>query len=210
LSRALSCAPGSSGAARGAAGPPLHGRSSICSSPSTRFSSARSPMSLDYLMGYTGLVSFGHAAVLRRAPTRAPSSLGARRRLALGVPPFAVWSSASTRWWSLLLHGAPRDLLRLAHLDLPPRSSIRSSATRRVRRLGRDPGGSAPAPGRRLRDRHAAAQLLPRPGPTWDSPTSPVACSSPHTSARCSSRSGERGPRALLATTSSATRWPCA
>jgi ABC-type branched-subunit amino acid transport system permease subunit len=52
-------------------------------------------MSLDLLMGYTGLVSFGHAAFFGLGAYASAGSCRSGR-----ASSSRSWSSASTRWWS--------------------------------------------------------------------------------------------------------------
>src|SRR5256712_636435 len=185
------------GAARRAAGPALH----VQVLPAARLRRASLRRDRDeprpaHRLHRAGLVR--PRRVLRPGRLRERRTPGARGRLAVAVPPLRRPRRRPLRaGGQLLLHSAPRDLLRVAHADLRRGRVPVLPLHADLRRLGRDPGGPAPAPGRELRDRHADAELLPRPRlPGARVPRVPRAR---HLALRQGARRdpGERGSRAL-------------
>ncbi len=122
-------------------------------------------MSLDLLIGYTGLVSFGHAAffglgaysaavLLERGVTSLWLSLGA---IPGGRRPVRAPGE-------LLRHHAPGHLLRPADPHLRRGGLHRLPLHADLRRLRRHPGAARAEPPARRARRHAGAELLPGRG----------------------------------------------
>ena len=171
-------------------------------------------MSLDLLMGYTGLVSFGHAAFFGLGAYSTAVLLERGVTLALA----RAWASPLARGRALRAGRRATSPPARRGIYFALLTLIFAEVVYTFFRYTQTFGGSdgiqglpPPDRGPGRRHRHAAPELLPGRRSTWPSPTSPAACSSPRTSARCWSPSGRtRTARASSATTSSATRWPCA